>query len=188
MQKCIAIFWLTLLFISSTLSPQNQDYIGNEKGNHVAVTQSFEVNGQQLKYATAYTRVGMHSELIAYEDYQTVADLYNLLQLGQLREVPEPQTSYGALFEIWDYYIEKYIIGFYEDQPIYEESQNAINAKFSFIIYTMLEGEPEFGNDSKYLLFDAHTSKWYVFSEEQYNKVIDLLENSEKTTLFDVSV
>ena len=135
-------------------------------------------------YATVYTRVGMLRELISYEDLQIVTDLYETLQSGRLREVSEPQTSYGSLFEIWDYYIEEYVIGFYKEKPIQLKSgENANNAVSSFIIYTMLEGEPEFGNDSKHLLFDVNKSKWYVYSEELYNNLLALMKNSESTIL-----
>lgn len=178
MQKCLAIFWIIISFCSVMSPAPELDYTDSD------AAQPVEVNGQQLQYATTYTRVGMRKELIAYEGYQLVAELYNLLQTGQLREVAEPQTSYGALFEVWDYYIEEYVIGFYAAQPVYERAENATNAVSSFVVYTMLEGEPEFGSDSRHLLFDYCSAKWYVFSEEQYSRVLDLLDNSEKNTLY----
>lgn len=164
---------------------ENRSAVGEARAHlDTSYTQPVDEKAQDFQYATTYTRIGMRKELIAYEDAQIAANLYDLLQFGRLREVAEPQTGYGALFEVWDFYIEEYIIGFYEDQPIYKRAENATNSISSFVIYTMLEGEPEFGGDSRHLLFDAGTSKWYVFSEEYYNLVLDLLDNAEKHTLY----
>ena len=155
----------------------------------VVSSQPPSVDGVQLKYATTYSRVGMHRELNLYSNYADTARLYAALQDGIIREVSEPETSYGNLFEISDYYIEQYIVGFYDEAPIYEKysGENAVNADLTFVLYEMLEGEPEFGSDSRQLLYDQQTGKWYAFSADAYKMVVELLQTAQSKSLYSVS-
>lgn len=146
-------------------------------------------DGENFNYATNYTRVGMVRTLDCYTGNEAAAAIYNSLQYGRLREVSEPETPYGSLFEVYDYYMEQYILGFSEAAPQYARGsgENAVNADLSFTVYAMLEGAPEFGEDSRYLLYDQQTGKWYVFAADYYNILQDLLEKYEPESLDYVS-
>lgn len=174
-----------LRFVAEAMGIQ-VDYLASEKKVQVVSLDPLLVDGIQLKYATTYSRVGMHRELNLYSNYADTAKLYGALQDGIIREVSEPETSYGNLFEISDYYIEQYIVGFYDEAPIYEKysGENAVNADLTFVLYEMLEGEPEFGSDSQQLLYNQQTGKWYAFSADAYKMVVELLQTAQSKSLY----
>ena len=95
------------------------------------------------------------------------------MQDSLLREVAEPETAYGALFEVQDYYVEHFMLGFSEDKPQAEAYLNESSSKadFTFYFYEMLEGQPEFGEDSKCLVYAEHTDKWYVLDPQAFAEV-----------------
>lgn len=143
------------------------------------------VDGKNLNYATCYSRVGMGRTLDCYVDKDNVEDIYQCLQNGRTQEVSEPRTPYGNLFEVQDYYIEQFVLGFSEAEPQYERGSggNATNLDFTFTVYAMLEGEPEFGEDSRYLLYDAQTDKWYAWPAEYFDMLKGALEYYPHDTL-----
>ena len=128
------------------------------------------VEGVNLNYLACYSRLGMSRSLDCYFENDAVANIYNTLQSGLLREVEEPKTPYGALFEVQDYYVEQFVLGFSEEKPqpkAYLEDR-ADKADFMFRFYEMLEGQPEFGEDSKCLVYVERTDKWYVLDPQAF--------------------
>ena len=124
-------------------------------------------------YLACYSRLGMSRSLDCYSDKLSVAYIYETLQDSLLREVAEPETAYGALFEVQDYYVEHFMLGFSEDKPQAEAYLNESSSKadFTFYFYEMLEGQPEFGEDSKCLVYAEHTDKWYVLDPQAFAEV-----------------
>ena len=131
------------------------------------------VEGVNLNYLACYSRLGMSRSLDCYSDKLSVAYIYETLQDSLLREVAEPETAYGALFEVQDYYVEHFMLGFSEDKPQAEAYLNESSSKadFTFYFYEMLEGQPEFGEDSKCLVYAEHTDKWYVLDPQAFAEV-----------------
>ena len=131
------------------------------------------VKGVNLNYLAYYSRLGMSRSLDCYSDKLSVAYIYETLQDSLLREVAEPKTPYGALFEVQDYYVEHFILGFSEDKPQAEAYLNESSSKadYAFWFYQMLEGQPEFGEDSKCLVYAEHTDKWYVLDPQAFAEV-----------------
>lgn len=173
-----------LRFVAEAMDMQ-VDYLAAEQKVKVISTKPLLVDGVELKYATAYNRIGMNRELRLYANYADSATMYEILQAGMVREVAAPKTAYGSLFEISDYYMEQYVVGFYDETPAYKENsgEDATNAELNFVLYKMLEGTPEYGSDSQHLLYDVQNDKWYVFSADSYEKLVQLLAAKENRVL-----
>lgn len=142
--------------------------------------------GTALQCMTAYSRIGMGRSLYQYSEYGDVELMYSTLMNGMWHKVDEPKTPYGNMFEISDYYMEQYVIGFYNEAPVYEANsgENAGNAKRSFVLYKMLEGEPEYDENGRHLLYDVQKDEWYTFDAESYEQLVQLLADDERTVLF----
>lgn len=165
-----------LRFVAEAMDMQ-VNYLPSEHKVTVIGREPLAVDGISLKYATTYSRIGMSRSLKQYSGYSDVAAIYETLQNGLLREVAEPKTPYGSMFEISDYYMEQYVVGFYDEEPLYKENsgENATNADLGLVLYKMLEGTFEYGSDSQYLLYDVQKDKWYVFAAESYDEFERLL-------------
>lgn len=173
-----------LRFVAEALNMQ-VNYLSGEQKVQIISRKNLVIDGLDLKYATTYTRIGMGRRLEQFSGYGVPAAMYETLQNGLLREVAEPNTPYGSMFEISDYYMEQYIVGFYEETPLYKKNsgENATNANFSFVLYKMLEGTFEYGSDSQYLLYDVQNGKWYIFAAESYDVFTKLLAENKGVLL-----
>lgn len=142
--------------------------------------------GTALQCATAYSRIGMGRSLYQYSDFGDVELMYSTLINGIWHKVDEPKTPYGSMFEISDYYMEQYVVGFYNEAPVYEENsgENATNAVRSFVLYKMLEGEPEYDENGRHLLYDVQENEWYTFRAESFDRLEQLLNDGERDVLF----
>ncbi len=177
-----------LRFVAEAMDMQ-VDYLAGEQKVKVISAKPLLVDGVELKYATTYNRIGMNRDLRLYANYADSAAMYGILQDGIVREVAAPKTAYGSLFEISDYYMEQYAVGFYDETPTYKENsgENATNAELSFVLYKMLEGTPEYGSDSQHLLYDVQNDSWYVFSADSYEQFVQLLAEKENRVLDSVN-
>ncbi len=127
------------------------------------------INGNNLFYMTTENGFGMSRSRYLYSN---IAPIYEALSSGRIREVAEPKTDYGSTFTVYDYYALTDILYFYQEMP----TQNDIpadKALLSYQLFHMYEGEPEFGEDSRNLLYDVNADKWYVFDETAYRTTLN---------------
>ncbi len=173
-----------LRFVAEAMDMQ-VNYLPGEQRITVTGREPLVVDGISLKYATTYSRIGMSRSLKQYSGYGEVAAMHESLQSGILREVAEPETDYGSMFEISDYYMEQYMVGFYDEEPLRKENsgENATDAALRLVLYKMLEGTPEYGGDSRHLLYDMQKDKWYVFAAESYDEFVRLLAGMDGVLL-----
>lgn len=127
------------------------------------------IDGNNLFYMTTEDGFGMSRSRYLYSN---IAPIYEALSSGRIREVAEPKTDYGPTFTVYDYYALTDILYFYQEMP----TQNDIpadKALLSYQLFHMYEGEPEFGADSRNLLYDVNADKWYVFDETAYRTTLN---------------
>lgn len=145
---------------------------------------SLSGSGESLNYVTQYLEAGMTRDLYGGFEPEQVAEIFDCLQEAVVREVNEPLTEHGAVYRVDDYYMELFVLGFYEEEPTLPESAaEAPISDYDFKFYGMAQGEPEFGEDSRYLLYDVAADKWFVFSDGRVNRLRGLLAKGE--TLLD---
>ena len=128
-------------------------------------------NGKQLCCMVKEDGFGMGRQRYLYDN---VAQIYNALTAGQVREVAEPQTGHGPQFIPYDYYVLTEYLHFYQNVPSANYDMSSASAELSYELYRMYEGKPEFGDDSRNLLYDVNADRWYVFQAEQYDKLLNL--------------
>lgn len=153
------------------------DYIADNKTVIInSGVKPVSFNGKQLCYMIKEDGFGMGRQKYLYSN---VAPIYTALTAGQVREVAEPQTGYGSQFIVYDYYVLTERLHFYQNVPSANYDMNSEPAELSYELYHMYEGEPEFGDDSRNLLYDVSADRWYVLQAEQYDKLLDLLAAGE---------
>lgn len=128
------------------------------------------VEGQQICSMSRYNCQGMSFCLEGVWGHRRVAELWQLLAAGKVRQVSEPRSPYGAMGDVYDFYMGEYYLSFYGGSPVYNlhDGSDAEGAAFSFVIYHMWDGEPDFGPDSRYLLHDVTHDSWWVLDKEIY--------------------
>lgn len=163
--------YVPLRFLAETMPGWQISYNATEKTVSVdyIMGSPVEINGKNVFYMTTEDGFGMSRSRYLYTD---IKPIYAALISGQLREVAEPQTEYGPTFTVYDYYALTDILYFYQEAPT--SNDIAVDkALYSYELYHMYEGIPEFGEDSRNLLHDVNTNQWYVFDETEYRATLN---------------